>query len=302
MQPGSGRFLTADRGVATASSPGSWNRYTYTGGDPVNRVDATGNQWVCVGPEDDPSCFDDDDGNSIAGSNITEMCNTFWSYGSSLMDPQTAAFFMTMCPNYVVTPLPPGGGGGGGAPTSLQGNTAPTQINNPQHFQPGIISTLAALLSGTGCGYWFEANYEGSGIGQKGQSMNDFLKQTLPSFVGTGDFVGGTSNAAQGGLPDGYLILLNNQGAFFGKVPAEQTLAASDKYKSVFSAINGGSQEAQGFIMLHEIAHLFGMFFDDANNRANEAYNNDLLWSNCGSLIQTLSNKSPQGGPQRPLR
>src|ERR1700678_2138822 len=39
--PGTGRFLTADQYIsATASNPqdpGSWNRYAYTRGDPVNR-------------------------------------------------------------------------------------------------------------------------------------------------------------------------------------------------------------------------------------------------------------------------
>ena len=39
-----GRFLTADPYLASggASEPGSWNRYAYTRGDPVNRVDPRG--------------------------------------------------------------------------------------------------------------------------------------------------------------------------------------------------------------------------------------------------------------------
>ena len=42
--PGTGRFMTADPYMASGgpADPGSWNRYAYTRGDPVNRVDRTG--------------------------------------------------------------------------------------------------------------------------------------------------------------------------------------------------------------------------------------------------------------------
>jgi RHS repeat-associated protein len=46
--PGTGRFMTPDPYVATSASasnpsdPGSWNRYAYTRGDPVNRLDPSG--------------------------------------------------------------------------------------------------------------------------------------------------------------------------------------------------------------------------------------------------------------------
>jgi len=52
-----GRFLTPDpAGAGGASSgsssnsgdPVSWNRYAYTGGDPVNRVDPMGTDWIIV--------------------------------------------------------------------------------------------------------------------------------------------------------------------------------------------------------------------------------------------------------------
>ena len=42
--PGQGRFLSPDLYPASAgaSSPGTWNRYGYGGGDPVNNVDPSG--------------------------------------------------------------------------------------------------------------------------------------------------------------------------------------------------------------------------------------------------------------------
>ncbi len=58
-----GRFNTADQYQAGAGpkDPGSWNRYAYTGGDPVNRFDRTGRAWeeVCSGQDgesNDASC------------------------------------------------------------------------------------------------------------------------------------------------------------------------------------------------------------------------------------------------------
>jgi RHS repeat-associated protein len=42
QSPGTGRFLTPDRMGGNPADPGSWNKYAYTRGDPVNRVDPGG--------------------------------------------------------------------------------------------------------------------------------------------------------------------------------------------------------------------------------------------------------------------
>ena len=41
-QPGMGRFMTTDSAAANRNDPGSWNRYAYTQGDPVNFNDPKG--------------------------------------------------------------------------------------------------------------------------------------------------------------------------------------------------------------------------------------------------------------------
>ncbi len=43
-----GRFTSADRYSASAAAgdPSTWNRYSYTGGDPVNRTDPGGQQYI----------------------------------------------------------------------------------------------------------------------------------------------------------------------------------------------------------------------------------------------------------------
>lgn len=46
-QPGMGRFMAVDpyKSSAGPRDPGSWNRYAYAGGDPVNRKDPSGQDW-----------------------------------------------------------------------------------------------------------------------------------------------------------------------------------------------------------------------------------------------------------------
>src|SRR5579883_2520604 len=56
-QPGTGRFLTPDRWPTGAPNaltlPDNWNRYSYVGGDPVNRTDPSG---LCS-PDENPPCY-----------------------------------------------------------------------------------------------------------------------------------------------------------------------------------------------------------------------------------------------------
>src|ERR1039458_6735123 len=77
-----GRFLTPDPGgvAADASDPGSWNRYAYVGGDPVNFADQTGrfrnivgNCGDLVNGQPQPGCDDGGDESPSAGSGSTCM-------------------------------------------------------------------------------------------------------------------------------------------------------------------------------------------------------------------------------------
>jgi RHS repeat-associated protein len=60
---GMGRFNSPDPYKASggARDPGSWNRYTYVGGDPINFVDPNGNYRRCIGPVGDQICWDEPD-------------------------------------------------------------------------------------------------------------------------------------------------------------------------------------------------------------------------------------------------
>jgi len=51
-KPGEGRFMTPDpfAGSVSSKDPGSWNRYAYASGDPINSVDPTGlDDWYLIG-------------------------------------------------------------------------------------------------------------------------------------------------------------------------------------------------------------------------------------------------------------
>jgi RHS repeat-associated protein len=55
MSPGTGRFITPDRMTGTPNDPGSWNKYAYTGGDPINRIDTHGSEYC--DPESPQDCY-----------------------------------------------------------------------------------------------------------------------------------------------------------------------------------------------------------------------------------------------------
>jgi RHS repeat-associated protein len=78
--PGFGRFITPDRGTGGArpSNPGSWNKYAYVGGDPVNRVDPGGTDECEVAGAQDCYCavYGDTDPNCNPNYCPAGICGT----------------------------------------------------------------------------------------------------------------------------------------------------------------------------------------------------------------------------------
>ena len=302
QSPGYGRFLTPDQGGnPSAADPGSWNKYAYTRGDPVNRADPGGmddcpvqycmsmNVWV-----DTPDAF----AYTGTGGGGTDPMLLFTAEETSGSPCYGEGSNITQdCIDWLTGFAAQAYGSGDQPPAmNMEGTSAPTAIKNVMPLVSGIFNTLSTVLSGTSCGNWFSAGLAVSGNGQfPGQSLSDFLSNFLPQFVGRGDFVGGNSNSVQGSslLPSGYTIAVNNQGAFFNAVPNGQVIGGGQTYGAAIASINGGSVQAQAFLMLHEVAHLFGMIQDDSNDPTMVAHNNDLIWQNCGNVLGTLSNKGP---------
>ena len=264
-----GRFETADPDgmkAAISGNPMSWNRMMYVGGDPVNFADPRG--------EGGDDC-EYDTCVVVDGGGDPDYCERFPS------DPICYA-------------------GIGGVEGSTSGTNAPTRITN---FRSNSVvnATWAAIRTAfstdtSGCSKWFSAGFAtapGDNIGTFG-SLDNFLATVEPGLSGAGTFVGGSANAIEGGaaIPAGFNIAVNSSGAFF--TSGVGVVNALD-YSAQVDAINGGSAEAQVFILLHELAHVLDMIRSsdsgtDKTSVANQQFNNDSIWRNCGDLIGTFSN------------
>jgi RHS repeat-associated protein len=140
-QPGMGRFMTSDA-YATSDSkdPGSWNRYAYASGDPINGYDPSGNNTVCVdGPNGDgQTCHWEPD----------ELPGTHHTPGGINADPQCMILYLAaqggnpdagqMFETYCIVPAPGLGGGGGGA----------TDFSGIQRASGGPLGTSSAAALG----------------------------------------------------------------------------------------------------------------------------------------------------------
>ena len=201
--PGYGRFLTPDSMGGRAADPSSWNKYAYTRGDPINRIDPGGNYDCTVGVGEGAETTACENYTVYEGP-ANPQCMLLAQAGAA-GNPAATELYETYCTS------------GGGVTASTEGSSAPTAINNFQPLNSNIFNVLSAALAGTVCGAWFQAGLATSGNAQYGgQSLSDFLTNYLPQFVGSGDFVGGNSNSLEGGapIPVNYLIAMNNEGAF----------------------------------------------------------------------------------------
>jgi len=164
-QPGVGRFLTADPYVSSAgpTNPGTWNRYAYVGGDPVNFKDPTGRI----------QCLSDQGGDCGGTCDPCDQAGDCW-------DP------LVIC----------GGGGGsgpgGGGPPAQQpcwanlGNINETLTDlgeNIEEIAATVISNASELAALTGL---------------INNDVSQEMLQITASIVGTSqagpDFVGGHFN------------------------------------------------------------------------------------------------------------
>jgi len=93
-----------------------------------------------------------------------------------------------------------------------------------------------------------------------------------------------TLTARRPGVPDGTLITVNNNGAFFTAFSNGQTLPA------VGGHYNPGTPAAQAAILLHELGHsLMPMGFQDDNGNQTAVNSDDsLVAKDCGKLINTI--------------
>jgi RHS repeat-associated protein len=170
-----GRFNTPDPHAASAKPkrPGSWNRYSYVGGDPVRRFDRHGLDQECD-PDYDPYCCEDD---------------------GSCCDPCDPCIDGLVTPNDSCSPEPPPDPPGSQNPTcSLSLGARPVPVaSSPFNHSYLVVTDSDWVTDPTGL------LLEGGPLGNPILSFNSlFGYDTQPPGQGLG---AGTSSASDPSLP-----------------------------------------------------------------------------------------------------
>jgi RHS repeat-associated protein len=163
-----GRFNTPDPSAASAgpSDPGSWNRYSYTGGDPVNRLDAHGLWYQWADAETAEQDLFDDGGGGV--------CTQFLNSVDSTIDAEYDPCFTLGGPVYYQPQKPPQPPGGGASPTPNPASPdCPPNISN-------FLSTMVPLANQLANRWQSSANdilalsaYESGWLGAHAQSLQN---------------------------------------------------------------------------------------------------------------------------------
>jgi len=141
-----GRFNTADQYAASAGpkDPGTWNRYSYTSGDPINRNDRRGldwddcgEGWVSDASLSGPCLIDGYAAINFAAVVQSDCAQMTMAFGPVPVTDPTCASYAPIIP--VATPAQPA------APTcSVSLYERPT----PTTFSPGEHTYIAATING----------------------------------------------------------------------------------------------------------------------------------------------------------
>ncbi len=253
-----GRFMTPDPYKASAgpSDPGSWDRYSYTRADPINRYDPSG--MDDCGPEDDSS-----DCNQIPNAFILVS-------GTPPPNPK------------------------GTKPTSGYAPIKVTKLSNSNkqavQVQNDLRSLTQAIDDDSKCLDWLTKN-SSDPVAALNLVVNALLNTNNATgvAVGVGNFSDPNINALAGTfgtniIPAGSMqITVNSAGAFFnGNVPVGP---------GVPQTILGDTSAAQAEILIHELAHIMNAFASSGSDYGNnylEQQNNQAVMDNCGQVINSI--------------
>jgi RHS repeat-associated protein len=268
-----GRFMSPDpyRASGGSGSPASWNRYSYTRGDPVNRSDRTGLEDKEV---DDGDCDPDND---------------------------------DCTPTFTVTHTEDGGGGGGGDEScddnpyqaecdglqfggggGIVGASGPSAGNahSPgSAVGPAGYSGALALLKGASANCLKDLNASGSAaaIAMLTGSTITYTWGTVPTVNANGNVVNGATPAQSSpptGQPGSILINLNFGWMNPTNLTVNLTTGGTGVRNFVFSIGTSigdpGLTTSQYYelVLLHELGHLLGVPQEPVND---PTYNKNIF-------------------------
>ncbi len=263
-----GRFLTADpyrasrRSANNPADPGTWNRYAYLLNDPVNLYDPSG-----MDSESPP----------------TLVCNGYTGVICDLLyDPYGGGHDAQHAP-------------GGGMPPRLPRRIIVSRLSTTSKQALTVQNDLRwlqqAIAQDPDCAGWLAGS---------SQAINYMLDVpgtgATMMAVGVGSF-STNDNAVDGisgtNLPQGMLITVNSNGAFFNSGPSQFV------GYGIPSWINGGTNAAQSEILLHELAHDVGApgfqsdgpLPDGSPNVSAQTANNQLVMQNCGNVVDLAAGR-----------
>lgn len=269
-----GRFNTPDPfgGSANVQNPLSWNRYSYTVGDPVNHKDPSGLDHECT--EEDWQVW-----------NGSYQVGDHGCTDPSLPDPCDGDLTGACSASSGGGPSTQGGAGTGVmniANYTTEGVQALTVQNDLRWLQVAIAQdpTCDGWLGGS----WNAINYMLDAPGSGATMM----------AVGVGAFPGGTNAVASNtgtNLPDGVLITVATNGAFFN--------AGANPGFGLPGWVAAGSNAVQAEILLHELAHDLsaagfqadGPLQNGNPNVAAQTANNGLVMEKCGGVVNLAAGR-----------
>ena len=233
---------------ASAGSPLSWNRNSYAGNDPINRVDPRGLADWSIDVYDD----DDDEDDFCTNNPGHPDCN----------QPN---------PNPNPNPNPDGPqpqGGGNDVVIRTSG------VNRNGIKQEIIGVAVDSLLAGIDpeCKKWLETGVT-KDFGVYVSALSSVIGHGVISTSEPGSVVNALTSPNDA---PGFSIVINDNGAFFNR-----------NEKTDNNKIAGGTLKAQVFILLHEFAHSNEVpgFRSDAGKPENGWLNNKDVESHCSKTL-----------------
>jgi RHS repeat-associated protein len=258
-----GSFITPDSGKgAKAGDPQSWNRYTYTRGDPVNRAD--------------PHGTDDCEADACLW-NWGDPFDGLWDTSGPSYGYACAFGFMAGCS---LDQMSNASGGGSPAEATITPLVAPgTTQNQQQALDAGIDNAWDHIFSNPDCASFLTGNQNpGQYFANLGQLAN-MLTNTTYTFA---QLDPGT--AAQTNQEGGNQVTINTSGSFFSQpllAPVVGVKMPDPGLGLPVGTLFSNIATLDALILLHELGHETGVLPAEGGSQAQNGANSAAILSNC---------------------